>query len=98
VNEIKRYFFEIGYEAYFPYIHREENEDGDYVLYPDHKQALAQKEAECAGLRERVKELEDMLVYWYRGGSTSDLERSVKSFIQENPRFKNRDSEQIIGG
>jgi hypothetical protein len=51
VTEIKRYFFEIGYEAYFPYIHREENEDGDYVLYSDHKQALAQKETECAELR-----------------------------------------------
>ena len=58
MNEIKRYsVVNLGFED----ICIEEDVDGDYVIYSDHKQALAQKEADCADLRERVKTLENDL-------------------------------------
>lgn len=60
-------------------------DDGDYVLYDDH--LAAEKDAEIAGLQERVKELE---------GALGRIHTCAKDIIAEDDEDINLKAEWVI--
>jgi hypothetical protein len=87
MKEIKKYCLEqVCSSGYNPcdYGEMQEDDDGDYVLYLDHKQRLAQKDTEIAGLRDRVKELEEMpIVCPVHKENLEELESEIEDLKRE---------------
>jgi hypothetical protein len=73
VSEIKRYAVKFWNDFAGNSICEVEKDDGPFVLYSDY----AQQEAECAGLRERVKELEHNNAHLKYGLEDADIDSSA---------------------